>query len=86
MVYATHVRSTDAVGYASCVIRVVPSTGRLLVGPAEVVAPPVPGPGFHELGESLQLTADRMTTTTTLTVGSSHTSQIISVVWHLVSG
>ena len=84
LVYAIHVRSTDAVGYASCVIRMVPSTGRLLVGPTEVVAAPVPGPGFHELGESLQLTADGMTTTTALTVGSSRTSQIISVVWHVV--
>jgi hypothetical protein len=70
--------------WASCVIRMVPSTGRLLLGPTEVVAPPVPGPGFHELGESLQLTADGMTTTTALTVGSSRTSQIIFVVWHAV--
>lgn len=74
-------RATDTVGYRVRAIGVSAGSTGIVVSAARTIATGGPGPAFRELGESLQITADRVATTTGIVVASAHASQLETAVW-----
>jgi hypothetical protein len=78
LLYAVHRRSDDAVSYQ--LRRVAIGTG-VSLAPARTVLAGAPGPGFHELGESLQISDSARTSTTALVAGGADFSRLWTATW-----
>jgi len=79
LLYAVHRRATDAVSYQ--LRRVAVAGTGVTLAPARTVLAGVPGPGFQELGESLQISDAAGTSTTALVAGGVTVSRLWGASW-----
>jgi hypothetical protein len=81
LVSAAHLRASDAVRYDVRTIGTNPANGGLSVGAVHPLNIPLPGPGFRELGETLEISPYQSTNSTAMVLGSASASRILTAVW-----
>ncbi len=81
LLYAVHRRAGDTVSYQLRRVAVGSGTPAVSLAPARTVLVGGPGPGFHELGETLQISDAAGTSTTALVAGGASRSQIWQADW-----
>jgi len=81
LLYAVHRRADDAVSYELRRLAVGTGTTPVSLAPARTVLAGPPGPGFHEIGESLEISDAAGTSTTALVAGGASRSQIWQAGW-----
>ena len=81
LLYAVHRRADDAVSYQLRRVAVGTGTPPVSLAPARTVLAGPPGPGFHEIGESLQISNAAGSSTTALVAGGASRSQIWQAAW-----
>ena len=81
LTYAIRVAATDAIGYESRVIgTTADGTGITASLPTQISAP-IPGPGFHELGELSQISPTGSMLSTAFSLGGATRSQLLFATW-----